>query len=630
MIFIPKVCGTCAGATRALNLVYSLKNNKKNVVVYKQILHNEEVITDLERNNIKCVDSLETLNKENLVVIRAHGESKSTYDYLKSKNIEFCDATCPNVIKIHKIINEKYNNGYTIVIIGKKNHPEVIGSNGWCENKAFIIENSGDVENLVINNNKILIIAQTTISEKLFNILSKKLKNKFSECEIECLNTVCLAQKNIQKSSIKMAKKSRYTFVVGGVNSSNTKELFNLCKEVSDAYLFSNIKDFIACVKKLPYNFDDSFCITGGASTPLSEIEKYKDFLEFYLDYSGFIRTFDKKLLDINSTFSNINDNKIVTDAIKKFQNINCGGKYLRGYLINLGYTSFGNKKCYSDSLSLAYETFQTAILVHDDIIDKSFTRRGKSTIQEVYKKEFSLLNNNAYDTSNSLALCIGDLGFYLANQIIVKAYNNDKNLANVLEYFNNIVINTIKGEIIDVYLPFKEQFLDIKGVKLEDILEIFKLKTSWYTIVGPFCLGMTLAGVKKDDISKYEKMLLPLGIAFQIKDDLLGIFSDSSSIGKDCSDISEYKQTLLYYYVINNDSYGDELLNYYGKENLDSDDILKVRDIFEKSGAKKYAQDMMQKYFTKSKDELNKLKLPEDLKNIILGFITYLEYRDK
>ena len=87
MIFIPKVCGTCAGATRALNFVYSLKNNKKNVVVYKQILHNEEVIADLERNNIKCVDSLETLNKENLVVIRAHGEAKSTYDYLKSKNM---------------------------------------------------------------------------------------------------------------------------------------------------------------------------------------------------------------------------------------------------------------------------------------------------------------------------------------------------------------------------------------------------------------------------------------------------------------------------------------------------------------------------------------------------------------
>ena len=630
MIFIPKICGTCAGATRALNLVYSLKDNKKNVVVYKPILHNEEVIADLERNNIKCFDSLEYLNKENLVVIRAHGEAKSTYDYLKSKNIEFCDATCPNVTKIHKIINERYNNGYSIVIIGKKNHPEVIGSNGWCENKAFIIENSEDVKKLIIENNKILVIAQTTISEKLFNTLSKKIKNKFSKCEIECLNTVCLAQKNIQKSSIKMAKKARYTFVVGGVNSSNTKELFNLCKDVSDSYLFSNINEFISCVKKLPCSLNDNFCITGGASTPLSEIEKYKNFLFFYLNYSNFIETFDKKLLDINLSFSNLNDNKIVIDAVEKFQNINYGGKYLRGYLIDLGYSSFGNKKCYSNSLSLAYETFQTAILVHDDIIDKSFTRRGKSTIQEVYKKDFSLLNNKACDTANSLALCIGDLGFYLANQIIVKAYNNDKNLANVLEYFNDIVINTIKGEIIDVYLPFKEQFLDIKGVKLEDILEIFKLKTSWYTIVGPFCLGMTLAGAKKDDISKYEKMLLPLGIAFQIKDDLLGIFSDSSSIGKDCSDISEYKQTLLYYYVINNDSYGDELLNYYGKENLDSDDILKVRDIFEKSGAKKYAQDMMQKYFTKSKDELNKLKLPEDLKNIILGFITYLEYRDK
>ena len=93
---------------------------------------------------------------------------------MKSKNIEYCDATCPNVTRIHKIINEKYNNGYVIVIIGKKNHPEVIGSNGWCENKAFIIENDEDVKKLIIENDKILIIAQTTISEKLFNTLSKR------------------------------------------------------------------------------------------------------------------------------------------------------------------------------------------------------------------------------------------------------------------------------------------------------------------------------------------------------------------------------------------------------------------------------------------------------------------------
>src|SRR5699024_416058 len=120
---------------------------------------------------------------------------------------------------------------------------------------------------------------------------------------------------------------------------------------------------------------------------------------------------------------------------------------------------------------------------------------------------------------------------------------------------------------------------------------------------------------------SKYEKMILPLGIAFQIKDDLLGIFSDTSSIGKDCSDISEYKQTLLYYYAINNSKYGDELLKYYGKKHLNSDDISKVRYIFEKSGAKKYAINMMHEYFVKSKSELNKLELSKNLKSIILGF---------
>ncbi len=344
-----------------------------------------------------------------------------------------------------------------------------------------------------------------------------------------------------------------------------------------------------------------------------------------YLDLYNFLKFYKKTKKDVLKQVNEFNnnilneENKIIRDLLSKFVYLNSDGKYLRACLIALGYNVYKNDNDYLP-LSTALEVFQTSILIHDDIIDKADKRRGKDTIPMQYKKVTPACDK-LNDFANSMALCMGDLGFYLTSNVILDNYKNNPNLGTVLSYFNDMVIKTNKGEILDVYLSFMEKYNHIDNLE-EKIFEIYTLKTSWYTVVGPFCLGLKLAGM--NDIQNIEKVLIDVGIAFQIKDDLLGIYSDELKTGKTASDVLEYKQTILYSYALNT-SYKEELLKYYGTDNT-----LKVAHIFEVSGAKKYAVDKMNELFDKSILGIKSLKLPDDTKSILTGFVEFLRGRDK
>lgn len=628
MIYYPKVYGTCAGANKAIEAAYKLKkeNKDKNIYIYKEILHNPYIINELLKDDIKCIDDLSILNENDILIIRAHGEPKETYDYLNSHNIEYYDATCTNVLKVHNLATQKQKDGYKIIIIGKKTHPEVIGTNGWINNEGIIIEDKDDYKELN-NNDKYFIVCQTTVSHKKLQELLNYMNENNISYEIE--NTICNAQKLIQTSSVALAEQMDIMFVIGGKESSNTKELYNLCNEVTKTYYFSDIKDFFNFIKKEKYTLNTKIGFTGGASTPKEQIKEYANLLEFFIYYKTKLKEFETDLKKINKSFLE-NDNPIVIDAVNKFINMNGDGKFLRGCLIDLGY-KLTKSDDYAKTLSLAYETFETSILIHDDIIDNAHLRRNKETIHETYKDEFKKYNVENDNTNTSLALCIGDLGFFYTNEMITKKYKNDKNLAKLLSYYNNIVIKTIKGEIIDVALPFIEKNDKKNALHEEDIMEIYRLKTSWYTVVGPFILGMILGNSKAKDIETFEKVLEPLGIAFQIKDDILGIYSSKEILGKSVySDIEEFKQTILYSYIkINRNDLLDELLKYYGK-NITEEESKKVQKLFEDSGALEYATNKMNEMFNEVYTNIKSMDIKEYTKNILLGLILFLRLREK
>lgn len=365
--------------------------------------------------------------------------------------------------------------------------------------------------------------------------------------------------------------------------------------------------------------------------------EDEKNLYHFITFYQKTKKLLEKEIKEYNEKFLIKGDNPIIKDLIRNFNNLNSDGKYIRGTLIALSYldNNFNNDNYYLP-LAISYEIFQTAILIHDDIIDKANYRRGKETIPYHYNQIFKTYSNqtenflqDSSNISNFLGLCIGDLGFYLANQVIYEKYYENPNFSELLKVYNQIVIDTIKGEILDVKLPFDAKYNN-NLTKEEEIVEIYRLKTAHYTILGPYMLGITLNGFEISN--NLKKALENIGIAFQIKDDILGIYSNSEIIGKsNFSDIIEYKQTLLYSYTLSNPNYKDKLLKYYGKSNITNNDLEKVRQIFKNSGSYDYAIEKMNNLFEKAKSLIKKDKtITVKTKQILLGLIIYLQIREK
>ena len=382
-----------------------------------------------------------------------------------------------------------------------------------------------------------------------------------------------------------------------------------------------SLEEFYSELKELKLNDKNNIGLLNGT-------KEQKSLLDFYLYYQNSKKNIDKAIKEYNKNL-NEKDNFIIKNAIKKLAIANKGGKNLRGMLINLAYDITGEEDTNPMPLIIAYELFQTSILIHDDIIDKATLRRGEKTIPENYIEEFKKNDEKSKHIANSLALCLGDYGFFKTNEILLKNYGKNENFAELFSYYNKIVINTIKGEILDVYLPYKEEYKLGNPTKEKEVLDIYKLKTSYYTIIGPFTLGLILGNTKQSVYEKYEEFLLNIGISFQIKDDILGIYSKESTLGKSTiSDIKEYKQTILYTTV--EGKYKKELLKYYGKEKLNQKEIAKVKDIFTKSGALNYATNKMNEHFNKSKEILKNLKIKNEYKSILLGLIIYLQLRNK
>ena len=337
---------------------------------------------------------------------------------------------------------------------------------------------------------------------------------------------------------------------------------------------------------------------------------------------------------ELNSNLKEYNENLVkdkkgfLKENLEYFKNLNSDGKLIRGFLIALGYKMSKENIEYSYKLSLAYEIFQTAILIHDDIIDNDNLRRGKDTIHYANFKKYKSFNKvDAKKTSESIGICIGDYGFFKVNEIIIKNYKDSPHFIKLFNYYNDIVLKTVEGELIDVILSFEGKYIKENKNIEENIMLVYKLKTAFYTIIGPLSLGLILGGIDDEKLEDVKIFGEKIGVAFQIQDDILGIYSDMGKVIG--SDIKEFKQTILYSYTCKNEKYREELLKYYGKEDINEVEINETRRIFKESGAYEYAYNLMNKLYNESIDiiKYNKWIKTED-KQIIVGFIEYLRTR--
>ena len=351
---------------------------------------------------------------------------------------------------------------------------------------------------------------------------------------------------------------------------------------------------------------------------------KDKELNSFNNYYSKTKEKIVKGINDYNNSLIDEKDNRIIKELLKEFIDLNKDGKYIRGTLIALAYNNYLDDDKYLP-LSISYETFETAVLVHDDITDKGETRRGKKTIHERIKDKYNKIDS--YDFSNSQAMWIGNLAYFMINKNLIEKYKENKYLYKVLDKYNEIVIETIKGEIIDIDLPFESKNLNYI-TKEEDVFDIYRMKTAKYTVLGPFELGLSLLG--KDISLNLKEALENIGICFQIKDDILGVFGDSTVMGKpNVSDIEEFKQTILYTYTLNT-KYKDDLLKYYGRK-ITEEELEIIRQIFIDSKALEYAENKMKELINIGIENINKdTELTEETKEILKGLITYIVTRNK
>ena len=346
-----------------------------------------------------------------------------------------------------------------------------------------------------------------------------------------------------------------------------------------------------------------------------------------------FTSLYKKIKAEINQIIKEYNESLVsntsgyLKENLEYLKDLNSDGKLIRGFLISFGYKILKENISYSYHLSLAYELFQTSVLIHDDIIDNDNLRRGKNTIHySNYLKYKSLNDLDAKKASESIGICIGDYGFFKVNEIIIKYYKDDPNFSKLFDYYNNIVLKTVEGELVDVVLSFESKYKEIENLE-DNIMKIYKLKTAFYSIIGPLNLGLILGGIddkKLEDINNFGEKV---GIAFQLQDDILGIYSDMGKVIG--SDIKEYKQTLLFSYTMKNKKYKDELLKYYGKEIIGEKEINETRRIFKESGAYDYAHNLMNKLYDEGIDIMKKIDwIKEEDKNIIFGLVEFLKQR--
>ena len=271
-VVLAKTAGFCFGVKRAVDVVYEEIKKGAKVYTYGPIIHNDEVVADLTSKGVGLINTIEELKSitEGTIIIRSHGVSKEIYDIIEKQGLKTVDATCPFVIKIHKIVKEQSELGRHIIIIGNNNHPEVEGIIGLCSNNYTVIENAEQAENLNLTGvDKICIVSQTTFNYKNFQDLVEIISKK--GYDIIVLNTICNATEERQTEARQLAKESDAMIIIGGLHSSNTRKLYEISKlECENTYYIQTLRDLdLEELKSFR-----SVGITAGASTPNNIIKE--------------------------------------------------------------------------------------------------------------------------------------------------------------------------------------------------------------------------------------------------------------------------------------------------------------------------------------------------------------------
>lgn len=324
---------------------------------------------------------------------------------------------------------------------------------------------------------------------------------------------------------------------------------------------------------------------------------------------------------------------KLAKEAVKMIADFTtAGGKRIRPAILYYAYLAQGKRSEEKViKVSMSVELTHSFLLIHDDIIDKDEKRHGTSTLHERYKKigkRIAPQKDNIH-FGNSMAMLAGDMASAMANEIIFTSHFSPEVIIKALDKLQKIVYAIVPGEMLDVVMEARGKTTE------KEILSMYEGKTSSYSFEGPLHLGTILAGVDSDEIlKKYSRYAMPLGVAFQIRDDILGIFGNEKKIGKPVgSDVIEGKQTLLLLKAKEMaDSGQKKVLNdCLGKKDLKKSELEEFRRVIKETGSLEYCQKLSEKMVAESLQALEEIDIKnEEAKVFFKGLAEYMIRREK
>ena len=267
-ILLAEHSGFCFGVNRAIDMAFKEADEHSDngrLLSCGHLIHNSAVVNRLESKGVSIIDSLDEASAGDTVIVRSHGEPKSFYDEAESKGIKLIDTTCVFVEKIHKLVYEAHSDNKTIVVVGSREHQEVMATNGWCDNKAFIIENAEEARNFAQNHpeSRPLVVCQTTIKEELLRSVLKEFDEQGIIYDVR--NTICNATRDRQTSCRELASVVDAMIVVGDKHSSNSRKLYEISKKICKNCYF--IQEYDKKLLKDVHTYN-KIGIIAGASTP--------------------------------------------------------------------------------------------------------------------------------------------------------------------------------------------------------------------------------------------------------------------------------------------------------------------------------------------------------------------------
>ena len=279
-VVVAKSAGFCFGVKRAVETVYAEVEKGKKIYTYGPIIHNEEVVKDLEEKGVVVLESEEELKAitEGTVIIRSHGVEKRIQKMIEDNGLECIDATCPFVKRIHRIVEEAGNEKKEVIIAGNAGHPEVEGIIGWTNSDAITLETIEEAKQYEKKTDAgFCLVSQTTFNYKKFQDIVEIFEKKGYNGIV--VNTICNATEERQTEARKIAASVDVMIVIGGKHSSNTRKLYEICKqECENTYFIQTLDDLHLEIPKSVRLVG----ITAGASTPKKIIEEVQNYVSNY------------------------------------------------------------------------------------------------------------------------------------------------------------------------------------------------------------------------------------------------------------------------------------------------------------------------------------------------------------